>query len=176
MVKLAPPMPEKVRMKTRFAWIAALAAVMVGCLAHGGAAQGARGARKGAGASRGCGDKSAHNVNEAERRCIFAIVVEPCTKTRVGQSSQGASACYHVEQDVWDELLNENFRTLRESLDDDQKEKLRQMQRDWIAYRNTTCEFYYHKIQGTMATEMTAACLARETARRALLLKFFQGV
>jgi len=50
------------------------------------------------------------------------------------------------------------------------------MQRDWIAYRNTTCEFYYHKIQGTMATEMTAACLARETARRALPAEVFPGV
>jgi len=169
-------MPEKFQMKTRLARIAALAAIMAGCLAHDGAAQGAGATRKDASAIRACADKYAQNINEAERRCIFAIVVEPCTKTRIGQSSQGASACYHVEQDIWDELLNENFRTLREGLDDDQKEKLRQMQRDWIAYRNTTCEFYYHKIQGTMATEMTAACLARETARRALLLKFFQGL
>ena len=160
----------------RRAWIAAFAAAMVGCLAHDGAAQGARATRKDASAIRACADKYAQNVNEAERRCIFAIVVEPCTKTRVGQSSQGASACYHVEQDIWDELLNENFRVLREGLDDEQKGKLRDMQRDWIAYRNTTCGFYYDKIQGTMANEMTAACLTRETARRALLLKFFQGL
>ena len=50
------------------------------------------------------------------------------------------------------------------------------MQRAWIEYRNTTCQFYYDKIQGTMAVDMTAACLARETARRALLLRFFQGL
>jgi uncharacterized protein YecT (DUF1311 family) len=168
-------MPEKFPMLSRLARIAALAALAAGC-APMAAAQGIQATRKDAGAIRACAEKYAQNINEAERRCIFAIVVEPCSKTRIGQSSQGASACYHVEQDIWDELLNENFRTLRESLDDDQKEKLRQMQRDWIAYRNTTCEFYYHKIQGTMATEMTAACLARETARRALLLKFFQGL
>src|SRR4030081_1409429 len=130
----------------RLARIAALAAIAVGCVAHDGAAQGARGTRKDASAIRASADKYPQNVNEAERRCIFAIVVEPCTKTRDGQASQGASACYHVEQDIWDELLNENFRTLREALDDEQKEKLRQMQRDWIAYRNTTCEFYYYKI------------------------------
>jgi uncharacterized protein YecT (DUF1311 family) len=163
-------------MPLRLARIAALAAIVVAGAVHTAAAQGAQATRKDAGAIRACADKYAQNVNEAERRCIFAIVVEPCTKTRVGQSSQGASACYHVEQDIWDELLNENFRVLREGLDDDQKEKLRQMQRDWIAYRNTTCGFYYDKIQGTMANEMTAACLTRETARRALLLKFFQGL
>jgi uncharacterized protein YecT (DUF1311 family) len=167
---LAAAISEELPMGCRHAWVAALAVVA----AHTGAA--AQASRKDASAIRACADKYAQNLNEAERRCIFAIVVEPCTKTRIGQSSQGAAACYHVEQDIWDELLNENFRTLRESLDEDQKVKLRDMQRDWIAYRNTTCEFYYHKIQGSMSTEMTAACLARETARRALLLRFFQGL
>jgi len=163
-------------MIVRLARIAALAAIVVAGAVHTAAAQGAQATRKDAGAIRACAEKYAENINEAERRCIFAIVVEPCTKTKVGQSSQGASACYHVEQDIWDEQLNENFRVLRDGLDDAQKAKLRDMQRDWIAYRNTTCSFYYDKIQGTMANEMTAACLARETARRALLLKFFQGL
>ena len=163
-------------MLLRLARIAALAAIVVAGTVHTAAAQGAQANRKDAGAIRACAEKYAENINEAERRCIFAIVVEPCTKTKVGQSSQGASACYHVEQDICDELLNENFRVLRDGLDDAQKAKLRDMQRDWIAYRNTTCGFYYDKIQGTMANEMTAACLARETARRALLLKFFQGL
>jgi uncharacterized protein YecT (DUF1311 family) len=129
-----------------------------------------------AAAIRSCAEKYADNVTEAERRCIFAIVVDPCTKTKTGQSSQGAAGCYRGEQEIWDEMLNENYRVLGESLDDEQKDKLRDMQRAWIAYRNTTCEFYYHKIRGSMSTEMTAACLARETARRALLLKFFQGL
>ena len=131
---------------------------------------------KDAAAIRGCAQKYADDVNEAERRCIFAILVDPCTKRRSGQSTQGAATCYRAEQEIWDELLNENYQALREGLDDAQKEKARDMQRAWIEYRNTTCQFYYDKIQGTMATEMTAACLARETARRALLLKFFQGL
>jgi uncharacterized protein YecT (DUF1311 family) len=169
-------MPEKFPMLPRLARITVLAAIVVAGAVHTAAAQGAQATRKGAAAIRACAEKYAENINEAERRCIFAIVVEPCTKTKAGQSSQGASACYHVEQDIWDELLNENFRVLRDGLDDEQKVKLRDMQRDWIAYRNTTCGFYYDKIQGTMSNEMTAACLARETARRALLLKFFQGL
>jgi uncharacterized protein YecT (DUF1311 family) len=47
------------------------------------------------------------------------------------------------------------------------------MQRAWISYRDTTCQFYYDKIQGTMAQMMIAACVTRETARRAMLLSFF---
>ncbi|HEY2136334.1 MAG TPA: lysozyme inhibitor LprI family protein [Xanthobacteraceae bacterium] len=163
-------------MLVRLGRIAALAAVLACAAAPDGAAQTAQATPKDVAAIRGCAEKYAQNVNEAERRCIFTIVGDPCTKTRLGQSSQGAASCYRIEQEIWDEILNENFRTLRDGLDDGQKDKLKEMQRAWIAYRNTTCEFYYDKIQGTMATEMTAACLARETARRALLLKFFQGL
>ena len=50
------------------------------------------------------------------------------------------------------------------------------MQRAWMAYRDTTCQFYDDKIQGSMATAMHAACFARESARRAMLLKFFTGL
>jgi uncharacterized protein YecT (DUF1311 family) len=50
------------------------------------------------------------------------------------------------------------------------------MQQAWIAYRDTTCNFYMDKVQGSMATPMGAACAARETARRALLLRFFDQI
>jgi uncharacterized protein YecT (DUF1311 family) len=50
------------------------------------------------------------------------------------------------------------------------------MQRAWIAYRDTTCQFYDDKIQGSMSLMMHAACVTRETARRAMLLKFFSGL
>src|SRR5215467_14289035 len=162
-------------MSVRASIVAALAAVATLWGAPAAVAQSVA-TPKDAAAIRGCAQKYADNINEAERRCIFAIFVDPCTKRRSGQSTQGAAACYRAEQEIWDALLNENYQALREGLDDAQKEKARDMQRAWIEYRNTTCQFYYDKIQGTMATEMTAACLARETARRALLLKFFQGL
>ena len=88
---------------------------------------------------------------------------DPCTK-RKAQAAHGAAECFRAEQAIWDDLLNENFRKLREDLDEDQKTKLRDMQRAWIEYRNTTCQFYYDKIQGTMAVDMTAACLARASS------------
>jgi uncharacterized protein YecT (DUF1311 family) len=50
------------------------------------------------------------------------------------------------------------------------------MHRAWIASRDATCEFYYHKIQGSMSVPMTAACFLNETARRALLLAAFAGL
>ncbi len=70
-------------------------------------------------------------------------------------------------------MLNENYKKLLGTLDDQQTAKLRAMQRAWIAYRDATCTFYWDKIQGTMAVPMASACEARETARRAMLLDFF---
>lgn len=160
-------------MRPRLAGIATLAAIC--CAPAVGFAQ-AQSTPRDTAAIRACAEKYKDNVNEAERRCILTIVVDPCTKRRAGQSSHGAAECYRAEQEIWSDLLDENLRKLREDLDDGQKEKLAAMQRAWTEYRNTTCQFYDDKIHGSMATEMTAACLARETARRALLLRFFQGL
>jgi uncharacterized protein YecT (DUF1311 family) len=127
-------------------------------------------------AIRACAAKYADNIDEAERRCIFAIVADPCTMMPVNQTTVATAECYDRERKIWDAMLNENFRALGDDLDDGQKAKLRDMQRAWITYRDTTCGFYHDKIRGTLATTMAASCVARETARRALLLKQFQGL
>jgi len=150
------------------------AAVAVSWLAADGVlAQDRKPAKKEVDAIRACAAKYANDVFEAERRCLFNLIATPCTKRPEAKSNAGTADCYRREQAIWDDLLNENFRALNGDLDDEQKTKARDMQRAWIAYRDTTCAFYYDKIQGSMATSMTAACLARETARRALLLAFF---
>jgi uncharacterized protein YecT (DUF1311 family) len=162
-------------MSTRLACVAAAAAVALLCGAPSGFAQSPTSGRDVA-AIRGCAEKYADNVDEGERRCVFALVSDPCAKRREMRPDASRAECFRAEQAIWDDLLNDNFRKLRDGLDDEQKDKLRDMQRAWIASRDTTCQFYYDKIQGSMATTMTAACLARETARRALLLRFFQGL
>ena len=125
-------------------------------------------------AIRACAQKNQDDVTEAERQCLFNLVAEPCQEnTEGGQSTVGMAACFRREAFIWDDLLNENYKGLREDLEPQQTAKLREMQRAWIASRDATCAFYDAKIQGTMAIPMAAACLARETARRALLLKFF---
>ena len=88
-------------------------------------------------------------------------------------SASEVIACYDREKLVWDSILNQSFRRLREKLDDDQQRKMREMQRAWIASRDKTCAFIYDYFQGSMATPMMAACQARETGRRALFLLGF---
>lgn len=127
-------------------------------------------------AIRQCAKKHETDLDEVERQCLFNLVATPCTEKPEGQSNVGTADCYRLEGTIWDDLLNENYKSLAADLDDEQKAKLREMQRAWIAYRDSTCGFYHTKIQGTMAGPMGAACWARETARRAVLLKFFSGL
>jgi uncharacterized protein YecT (DUF1311 family) len=104
--------------------------------------------------------------------CI-GIVSNPCLDDIRTRSTADMNACVDRERAVWDNILNETFRRLREKLDDAQRVKLREMQRAWIADRDKTCGFFWVYYQGTMASPMAAACVNRETARRALFLLGF---
>jgi len=127
-------------------------------------------------AIRNCATKYQDDVDEGERQCVFKLVATPCTNTSAGNTNLGTADCYRVEWVIWDNLLNENFKNLMGALDNQQTAKLRAMQQAWIAYRDTTCNFYMDKVQGSMAIPMGTACAARETARRALLLRFFDQI
>ncbi len=100
-------------------------------------------------------------------------VADPCLARSATRSTADQNACIDREYKVWDDILNETFRLLRDKLDEAQKAKLREMQRAWIASRDASCGFYGDFYQGTMASPMAAYCNTRETARRALFLLGF---
>jgi len=108
----------------------------------------------------------------AAESCV-GIVSGPCLDNEKTKSTADMNACVDRELAVWDDILNETFRGLREKLDEAQRVKLRDMQRAWLASREKTCGFYWDFYQGTMASPMAAACVNRETARRALFLLGF---
>ena len=154
----------------------ALAIVVSGMPLTGTYAQTRRPTAQEVAAIRNCATQYQDDVDEGERQCLFNLVATPCTKTREGSSNLGTADCYRVEWVIWDNLLNENFKNLMGALDNQRIAKLRAMQQAWITYRDTTYNFYMEKIQGSMAIPMGAACAARETARRALLLRFFDQI
>lgn len=133
-------------------------------------AQKAPGARNSA-AIQDCIKSSGADTSKAET-CIGRIA-DPCLNRDETKSTADQNACIDRELAVWDDILNETFRRLREKLDDGQKAKLRDMQRAWIASKDKTCAFYWDYFQGTMASPMSAACVNRETGRRALFLLGF---
>jgi uncharacterized protein YecT (DUF1311 family) len=124
-------------------------------------------------AIRDCATKNRDDIDAGEQNCLFKLVADPCIGQPGSQSGAATADCYAVEAAVWDRLLNENYKTLLAGLDPEQDAKARAMQRAWIAYRDDVCQFYDDKIRGSMALPMHAACLARQTARQALLLDFF---
>ena len=124
-------------------------------------------------AIRDCATKNRDNLDAGEEDCLFKLVADPCMGDPGSKSDGQMADCYAIEGVIWDDLLNANYKTLLGELDADQTAKAKAMQRAWIAYRDTTCQFYYDKIQGSMAGMMIAACVTRETARRAMLLGFF---
>ena len=123
---------------------------------------------------RDCAVKHADD-GEGERECAFKLVADLCVEK--DDSNLGTANCYRMEAAIWDALLNENYKDLMDAIEEkEDQNKLKEMQRAWIAYRDTTCDFYWFKIHGSMSVPMTAACQLRENARRALLLKFLQRV
>jgi uncharacterized protein YecT (DUF1311 family) len=116
--------------------------------------------------------KSAGSAPLDQERCI-GIVADACVKDNNAMSTADLVACATREHAVWDDILNETFRRLRDKLDAKQKIKLRDMQRAWIESRNRTCDFYWDYHQGTIAAPMTASCHNLETGRRALFLLGF---
>ena len=111
--------------------------------------------------------------SKSQDACI-EIVYRPCIGPREEAKPPSAiQDCFRREQSAWDKLLNDAFRIVRDGIDDDQKVKLRDMQRAWIDSREKTCGFLYDYFQGTMANPMIANCENRETARRAIFLMGF---
>jgi uncharacterized protein YecT (DUF1311 family) len=114
------------------------------------------------------------NDRPRKREGCIGVVADPCIGADEGSRSPAEIiACLDREQLVWDQLLNAAYRKLRNNLDDDQRTKLRDMQKSWVDTRDRTCAFYYDYFQGTMANPMIANCSNRETARRALFLIAF---
>lgn len=129
-------------------------------------------------AIRACATKNQDDPEKAQQECVHKLVADPCIDTfgATGAGNGPMADCYYIEAAIWDALLNENYKTLLGGLDAGQAAKARTMQRDWIASRDSTCNFIYDKIQGSMATPMIAECVAGETARRAMQLKIFSGL
>ena len=117
--------------------------------------------------------KKGGSSQEADEAACLMTVAKPCIGDEGAATSRRQIDCLDRERRVWDQILNESFKTMMTALDPDQQAKLREMQRSWIATRDLTCAFWYDYFQGTMANPMIASCNNRETARRAIFLRVF---
>jgi uncharacterized protein YecT (DUF1311 family) len=118
--------------------------------------------------------KKGGSSQEADEAACLMAVAKPCMggdETAVNARRQ--IDCLDRERMVWDQIVNDSYKTMMNALEPDQQAKLREMQRSWIQTRDLSCGFWYDYFRGTMANPMIAYSNNRETARRAIFLRIF---
>ena len=96
-----------------------------------------------------------------------------------GSTTFGIAACLSAEAEIWDEVLNINYRLRKAEMAAQDTEDgapligrveaLRTAQRAWIAFRDADCMRLYSEYQGgTIRTIIGASCHLNMTAKRAV--------
>jgi uncharacterized protein YecT (DUF1311 family) len=99
-----------------------------------------------------------------------------CLDSTENQTTVGMTACSIQAAKVWDKELNKNYRLLMSKLSGDEKEELKNAQRNWILYRDKEMEFasiMYINLEGTMWRIVLADRETEMTRQRALELKVY---
>lgn len=112
----------------------------------------------------------------------------PCMESPSGYSTAGMSYCLGKEYDLWDAKLNESYglvMTAAKASDaetakigssaDPQAPLLQKMQRDWIAYRDSACNFEMSRWGGgTGGGPASVDCMLQLTAQQYLRLRGYE--
>ncbi|EAU40217.1 hypothetical protein FP2506_11692 [Fulvimarina pelagi HTCC2506] len=121
---------------------------------------------------------------DAQGSCIGAYA-DACMDTSEGQTTLGMTNCVRAESDAWDAILNENYqasmteakavdadRSVSSSTDSEAAASLRAAQRAWITFRDAECARIFELYKdGSIRLPLTAGCVNRLTAERALELR-----
>jgi uncharacterized protein YecT (DUF1311 family) len=82
-------------------------------------------------------------------------------------STLAMSECIKAETQVQDQRLNRVYKQLMGKLDAGQQKRLRDVQRQWMAYRDGNCQFHVQTSGGTMAQLEGSTCVMDMTRDRA---------
>ncbi|MFS2224350.1 lysozyme inhibitor LprI family protein [Pantoea sp. B65] len=89
-------------------------------------------------------------------------------------STVGMAQCYDAAMQSWDQEMNRQYSAVMKKLNNQQKAKLRDAQRNWLKYRDSWLEAaqaWYLAEQGTLAGLSTAAQAVQLVKGQALMLK-----
>lgn len=79
--------------------------------------------------------------------------------------------CMGIETKYQDTRLNKAYKEVMVTLTAECKSQLQQVQRAWIKYRDTNCNFYADSNADSLATLNSANCFMEITASRVALLQ-----
>lgn len=80
-------------------------------------------------------------------------------------STAGMIQCIDAEFAIQDKLLNQNYKKAMSVLNDENKKKLKDIQRKWVAYKEAKCPFV--PPMGTLYAVTAADCYLQMTKERA---------
>ncbi|WP_437610198.1 lysozyme inhibitor LprI family protein [Erwinia sp. V71] len=89
-------------------------------------------------------------------------------------STHAMVQCYDTAYQAWDTEMNNHYHLLLTKLNSDQKNKLRQAQRDWLSYRDSwlaATKAWYLTQQGSMASLSINAQAVQLVKNQALMLQ-----
>jgi uncharacterized protein YecT (DUF1311 family) len=118
---------------------------------------------------------SAYGQKDTEEHVIDKHLRE-CLDSTENQTTIGMTGCAIRAGKEWDKELNKNYNLLISELSVDEKEKLKNAQKNWILYRDREIEFartIYVNLQGTMWQTVFADRKTELTRQRALELKAY---
>jgi len=95
--------------------------------------------------------------DESQRR------VDECMQK--DSSTAGMIQCIDAEFAIQDKLLNQNYKKAMSVLNDENKKKLKDIQRKWVAYKEAKCPFV--PPMGTLYAVTAADCYLQMTKERA---------
>jgi len=107
---------------------------------------------------------------QTEKKHPIDVELQKCLDTKENYTTLGMTECIVKAADSWDKELNKNFKILLGLLTEEQKEKLKESQRQWIKYRDNELEFsrsFYTQMQGTMWIPVAARTRLNLTKQRA---------
>ena len=79
-------------------------------------------------------------------------------------SAEGNIKCINAELKIQDKILNETYKEALDALNDDNKKKLKEIQRKWIAYKEVKCPFI--PFEGELYRVESADCYLQMTKER----------
>ncbi len=86
-------------------------------------------------------------------------------------STVAMSSCIQAETQLQDQRLNKVYKQLITKLESGPQKSLRDVQRQWIAYRDANCKFHVQASGGTMAQLEGGMCVLDMTRERAAELE-----
>lgn len=86
-------------------------------------------------------------------------------------STVAMSSCIQTETQLQDQRLNRVYKQLSSKLEPASQKSLRNVQRQWITYRDVNCKFHVQASGGTMAQLEGGICVLDMTRERAAELE-----